>query len=122
MGGDDKFRIHELIFCVVVFSLISAGHVLALAVETSQEIEELQEQLDTEGLTPGMRAEIEGNLDNASNIDFWDVLGGFGSILFGIDLPLPWPIVLTAINAILLLDIALIIWSFIKAHIPFISG
>lgn len=122
MGGDDQYRINTLLFCLIFFIVLTAGHALALYVKGNMEINNLEDELSKSDLSPALRAQMESNLADVSNISFWDVLSGVGSIAFGLDLPLPFAIVLTLVNSVLLVLIALLAWSFIKAHIPFISG
>jgi hypothetical protein len=122
MGGDDQFRLRTLLLCFVIFITLSLGHLAALAVQGGVQAGELEEQIEGLDLNDPFRDELEAQLDDMENISFWDVLGGFGDILFGLDLPMPWPVVVSVFNGLLLLTIAILVWSYIKAMIPFISG
>lgn len=122
MGGDDQFRTHTLLFCIIFFIVLSSCHVLALYVKGSMEIHELKDQLARNDISLSLRSELEQNLDNMSQIDFWDVLSGIGNILFGLELPTVFTILISLVNGIVLVLIAVLSWSFIKAHIPFITG
>jgi hypothetical protein len=122
MGGDDKYRAGTLLFCVIFFVILTAGHSLALYVQGSQEIADLEDQLDEEGLSGELRTKLERELENSTDIDFLDVLSGIGNILFGLELPLPFTLLISIVNGLLLISIAILSWSLIRAHIPLISG
>jgi hypothetical protein len=120
--SDDKFRMNTTIFCLVFFIVMSSGHALGLYVKGSLEAGEIERQLSDDTISNSMRAQLEGNLSNISKMDFWTILSGIGNVLFGMDLPLPFTILVSMVNLILLVAIIFVNWSILKAHIPFISG
>jgi len=122
MGGDDKFRTNTTIFCLVFFLVLSGGHAMALYVKGSMEIGEMERTLKDSTISDGLREQLENNLENTSKMDFWTILSNIGNILFGLDLPLFFALIVSMVNFILIIAVVFVNWSIIKAHIPFITG
>jgi hypothetical protein len=121
MGSNDKFRLTTLIFCLVIFLLVTFAHILALEVQSETNIMNIQTELD-KAIPDSVRTELENNLRNQTKIDALTILGSFGAIALGVDMPMPFPILVTCFNMILLVAIGYTISSIIRSWVPFVSG
>jgi hypothetical protein len=126
--NDDSFRLKTLIFCLVIFLLVSMAHVLAMYVQTEQNIQLLQKQIDnmhtTQPWNIGSANEtiLKNNMLNQTKVDALSILGSFFAITLGFDLPMPMPIVLSIFNVVMLISISYVVASIIRSYIPFVSG
>jgi hypothetical protein len=106
-----EFLIKTLLFCIILFTLVTLAHVLALNV------------LSNVGVTPGDYGHPiggAGRQDNGSSttFDISNIGLDVAAILVGIDLPLPFPIIVIAFNGIMFGLIAWCVSEIIHSWIP----
>lgn len=121
MGSiDDKFTLSTLIFCLVIFMLLVCANTLAMVVKDSQERKEFNQKLENPTIADSIKQQMLNDMKNQSDIDFLDILGGIGDVVFGISFPFPLSLIVAIVNSILLMVIVYIVACMIRAYIPFI--
>lgn len=121
-SSSEKFRIHTLIACLIIFSVLSLAHTLALSIKTDVEIHQLLFQLDYGNPTNTTKTAIWNNIHNLSAITGWGFLLGMADVFLGIDMPMPIPIFVTLFNGILLGLIGYCIAYIIRSFVPLLPG
>lgn len=119
--NDDSFRLKTLIFCLIVFLLVTFAHVLSMYVQTEQTVSDIQNKLNN-SIPDTVRTELENNMRNQTKIDAISILSSFVAITLGVDMPMPMPIVLSIFNLVIIISMAYVLSSIIRSYIPFVSG
>lgn len=117
--SDAKFLISTLLFIVLIFTLVTVAHGFALIVKGEQSADDI----DSELLLPGdVDTERDPGEGNYSEFDVSDPVQVAGALFLGIELPMPFPLVITAFNAVCIGAVVYIISEMIRKWIPFISS
>ena len=108
-----KFFLTTMVFCIILFTLVSLAHTLALVVKGDVE------SINTNDINYQIGNKTRE--DNASKTA-WDLStpqGAIGSILVGMDLPMPYPFIVTIFNVTMLTVVTFCAIEYIHSWVPF---
>lgn len=121
MGSiDDRFTLSTLVFCLVIFLTLACANTLAMVAKDSQEKKEFNQKLENPAIADSIKQQMLNDMKNQTDMDFLDILGGIGDIVFGMSFPFPLSLISAIVNSILLMVIVYIIACMIRAYLPFI--
>jgi len=106
------FVIKTLVLCIILFTLTTLAHSLAMVVRDSSSVIN-PDDYDNEYGSKEKDAD-----DNETAFDISPLAQSVEDILAGLDLPMPFPIIVIMWNTILLTIIAYDVSEIIKAWIP----
>lgn len=111
-----EFVIKTLILCTVLFSMTTMAHTLGLMIKGEvEQVNPSDYHYQFGSKDQPKYNESNPNADSkAGDFDILDVLTGIGALLLGIDLPMPFPIVVTAWNGIMITMIVFCIAEIIR--------
>lgn len=116
--SDSRFLITTLFFIILVFTMVTIAHGIALVVRGDQA--SIDDTIDIYPDDPDTdRDENEGNY---SEFDVSDPLQVAGALFLGLELPMPFPIIITAFNAVCIGTSIYIVSEMIRKWIPLISS
>jgi len=116
--ADARFLITTLFFIILIFTLVTVAHGLALVVSGDQSaVEDPDEFYPSDPDT-----ERDPNEGNYSEFDVSDPLQVAGALFLGLELPMPFPIIITGFNAVCIGTSIYIISEMIRKWVPFVSS
>jgi hypothetical protein len=134
-----EFLLKTMLFCIVIFTLVTVAHSFALIVKgdlesmNNDDISSIAQRDNTVINRVRDRGyivnESEGRAYNnalrnqsKNDYDLSGVADAIGSILIGLDMPMPMPIIVTAFNSVMIFTIIYCAVEWIKSCIPLMPG
>lgn len=111
-----EFLIKTMLLCIILFSLVTIAHTLALIVKGDVEAFNTDDINETIG---------DKERDDNSTETSWDLTspaGTIGSLLVGLDMPMPFPIIITIFNVVVLTILVYCALEYIHSWVPFMPG
>lgn len=123
-GSNQQFRVKTFLVALIILMTLILVHTFALMIKEDVEKTQKIQEIKTSDLPDSLKNDMIENLKNQSiqDLGFDDLLSGFVILTFGVDLPMPFPLLLTALNILLLFAMVYAISYTVRSWIPFLPG
>lgn len=111
-----EFLIKTMLFCIIIFSLVTIAHTLALVVKGDVD------KMNTNDLNYSIGDKNRQDNGTSTSWDLSSPAGALGSILVGLDMPMPMPIIITIFNVVMLTITIYCAVEYIHSWVPFMPG
>lgn len=116
--SDSKFLISTLLFVTIIFTMVTLAHGLALIVKGDMQTYEQEFIINPDEYS----TERQEDEQNFSQFDLSNPIDVLGSLVLGLDMPMPFPIIIIGFNAVCFSLVIYIVSEMIRKWIPLVSS
>jgi len=120
--ANDQFRIHAIIFCLIIILTLYVGHAVGLMIKTDMETRQDIYNIQNSAISEQMKDQMINNVMNMSKLDLFGVIEGAGNVLLGLDLPIELALIYDAFAYILIGYMAYAFYCILRSNVPLVSG